>query len=52
MFFLGAERLVSNNLVVRFENRFLQLKPQRHQALDAGTGVAVQQAREGELQVV
>jgi len=52
VFCLEAERVVSNDLVVRFENRFLQLKPKRNQALGAGAGVTVQQAREGELQVV
>lgn len=52
VFCLEAERVVSNDLVVRFENRFLQLKPQRNQDLGAGGRVTVQQAREGELQVV
>ena len=52
VFCLEAERVVSNDLVVRFENRFLQLKPKCNQALVAGAGVTVQQAREGELQVV
>ena len=45
VFCLEAERVVSNDRVVRFENRFLQLKP-RNQALESV------QAREGELQVV
>ncbi len=52
VFCLEAERVVSNDLVVRFENRFLQLKPRRNQALGAGASVTVQQAREGECQVV
>ena len=52
VFCLEAERVVSNDLVVRFENRFLQLQPKRNQALGAGGRVTVQQAREGELQVV
>ena len=52
VFCLEAERVVSNDLVVRFENRFLQLKPKRNQALGAGARVTVQQAREGELQVL
>ena len=52
VFCLEAERVVSNDLVVRFENRFPQLKPKRNQALGAGARVTVQQAREGELQVV
>ena len=30
VFCLEAERVVSNDLVVRFENRFLQLKPKRN----------------------
>ena len=49
---LEAERVVSGDRVVRFENRFLQLKPKRNQALGTGARVTVQQAREGELQVV
>ncbi len=52
VFYLEAERMVSNDLVVRFENRFLQLKPKRNQGLGAGGRVTVRQAREGELQVV
>ena len=44
--------MVSNDLVVRFESRFLQLKPQRNQALGAAGRVTVQQARKGELRVV
>ena len=52
VFCLEAERLVSGDRVVRFENRFLQLKPKRNQALGSGARVTVQQAREGELQVV
>ena len=52
VFCLEAERVVSNDLVVRFENRFLQLKPRRNQDVGAGARVTVQQAREGELQVV
>ena len=51
VFCLEAERVVSNDLVVRFENRFLQLKPRRNQDVGAGARVTVQQAREGELQV-
>ena len=46
MFCLGAERVVSNDRVVRFE------KPKRNQAPGAGARVTVQQAREGELQVI
>lgn len=44
--------MVSNDLVVRFENRFLQLKPKRRQGLGAGSRVTVQQSRDGELRVV
>ena len=52
VFCLEAERVVSNDLVVRFENRFLQLQPRRNQDVGAGARVTVQQAREGELRVV
>lgn len=52
VFCLEAERVVTNDLVVRFENRFLQLKPKRNQAIGAGARVTLQQAREGELRVV
>ncbi len=52
VFCLEAERVVSNDLVVRFENRFLQLQPRRNQDVGAGARVAVQQARVGELRVV
>ena len=52
VFCLESERVVSNDLVVCFENRFLQLKPRRNQDVGAGTRVTVQQAREGELRVV
>ena len=52
VFCLEAERVVSNDLVVRFENRFLQLQPRRNQDVGAGARVTVQQARVGELRVV
>jgi transposase len=51
VFCLEAERRVSNDLVVRFENRFLQLKAKRNQSLGAGARVTVQQGRDGELRV-
>jgi len=51
VFCLEAERVVSNDLVVRFENRFLQLKAKRNQSLGAGARVTVQQGRGGELRV-
>ena len=52
VFCLEAERVVANDGVVRFENRCLQLKPQRNQGLGAGARVRVQQARGGELRVL
>lgn len=52
VFCLEAERVVANDTVVRFENRFLQLKPQRNQGLGAGARVTVQQARCGKLRVL
>ena len=51
VFCLEAERVVSNDLVVRFENRFLQLKPKRNEGVGAGARVTLQQARDGELRV-
>ena len=52
VFCLEAERVVSNDLVVRFENRFLQLKAKRNQGLGAGARVTIEQARDGELRVL
>ena len=52
VFCLEAERVVSNDGVVRFENRFLQLQPQRNQHLGRGARVMVQQARDEELRVL
>ncbi len=51
VFCLEAERVVSNDLVVRFENRFLQLKPRRNQGLGPAARVTLEQARDGELRV-
>ena len=51
VFCLEAERVVSNDGVVRFENRFLQLKPERNQGLGAATRVTLEQTRDGELRV-
>ncbi len=51
VFCLEAERVVSNDLVVRFENRFLQLKAKRNQSLGAGARVTLEQSRDGELRV-
>ena len=51
VFCLEAERVVSNDLVVRFENRFLQLKAKRNQSLGAGARVTLEQSRDGELRI-
>ena len=51
MFCLETERVVSNDLVVRFENRFLQWQAKRNQRLGAGARVTVEQSRDGELRV-
>lgn len=51
-FCLEAERVVANDRVIRFENRFLQLRPKRNQSLGAGARVLVQQARDGGLRVL
>ena len=52
MMCLEAERTVSNDQVVRFENRILQLQPKHNQHLGRGARVIVQQARDGELSVL
>ena len=52
VFCLEDERVVSNDWVVRFENRFLQLRPKRNQNLGAGARVTLQQARDGTLRVL
>ena len=52
VFCLETERVVSNDRVIRYANRFLQLRPKRNQALGAGARVIVQQARDGELRVL
>ncbi len=52
VFCLEEERVVSNDWVVRFENRFLQLRPKRNQNLGAGARVTLQQARDGTLRVL
>ena len=51
VFCLEYERVVSNDQVVRFENRCLQLKPKRNQGVGAGARVTVQQWRDESLQV-
>ena len=51
VFCLEQERVVSRDAVVRYENRWLQLRPRRNQMLGAGTRVTVQQWREGSLHV-
>ena len=51
VFCLEYERVVSNDPVVRFENRCLQLKPKRNQGVGAGARVTVQQWRDESLQV-
>ncbi len=51
VFCLEYERVVSNDQVVRFENRCLQLKPKRNQGVGAGARVTVQQGRDESLQV-
>ena len=51
VFCLEYERVVSNDQVVRFENRCLQLKPKRNQGVGAGARVTVQQWRDQSLHV-
>ena len=51
MFCFEYERVVSNDRVVRFENRCLQLKPKRNQGVGAGARVTIQQWRDQSLHV-
>ncbi len=52
VFCLEHERVLSNDWVVRFQNRFLQLQPTRRQAVAPGTRVRLEQARDGALRVM
>lgn len=51
VFCLEQERVVSRDFVVRYENRWLQLKVRRNQPVGAGTLVRVEQWRDGSLHV-
>ena len=51
VFCLESERTVSRDLVVRYENRWLQLRVRRNQAVGPGARVTVQQWRDGSLHV-
>ncbi len=44
--------MVSNDWVVRYQNRFLQLQPTRRQGVAPGMRVRVEQARDGALRVM
>ena len=52
VFCLEHERVVSNDWVVRYQNRFLQLQPTRRQGVAPGTRLRVEQARDGALRVM
>ena len=51
VFCLEQERVVGRNLVVRYENRWLQLKARRNQGVGPGTRVTVEEDRAGKLRV-
>lgn len=51
VFCLEQERVVGADMVVRFENRFLQLQVKRNQPVWPGTRVTVRQWRDGSLEV-
>ena len=51
VFCLEQERVVGADLVVRFENRFLQLQLKRNQPVWPGTRVTVRQWRDGAMEV-
>ena len=52
VFCLEHERVVSNDWVVRYQNRFLQLQPTRRQGVAPRTRVRVEQARDGAPRVI
>ena len=52
MFCLESERVVSNDFVVRFNKRLLQLEPKRNQAVGPRARVMVQQLKDATLRVV
>ncbi len=52
VFCLEHERVLSNDWVVRFQNRFLPLQPTRRQGVAPGTRVRLEQARDGALRVM
>ncbi len=52
VFCLESERVVSNDFVVRFNKRLLQLEPKRNQALGPRVRVIVQQLKDATLRVV
>ena len=51
VFCLEAERVAGADMVVRFQNRFLQLQAQRSQPVWPGTRVTVRQWRDGSVEV-
>lgn len=51
VFCLEQERVVSRDFVVRYENRWLQLKVRRNQPVWPGTRVRLEQWRDGSLHV-
>jgi hypothetical protein len=51
VFCLEQERVVGADMVVRFENRFLQVQVKRNQPVWPGTRVIVRQWRDGSLEV-
>ena len=51
VFCLEQERVTGSDMVVRFENRFLQLQVKRNQPVWPGTRVTVRQWRDGSLAV-
>jgi transposase len=52
VFCLEEERVVSQDWVVRYQNRLLQLEPEGKRYLAAGSRVTVQEWRDGSLHVV
>jgi hypothetical protein len=52
VFCLESERVVSNDLVVRFDNLLLQLEPKRNHRVGAGSRVIVRRLQDRSIRIV
>jgi hypothetical protein len=52
VFCLEQERVVSNDWVVRYENRWLQIEPEERRQVEAGAKVVVRRSRDGSVKLL